>query len=532
MRFIYYILPLILLTTLSACSRGPDIDEINTEIQLRLDQQFSDNLFKIKKLTRKGSAPRLDGVDGIYIYYNLELEFLREYNLVSWRGLNIGTLAAVLGATTTSIEGFDSEGNKKGQQLLIRGRLGYHQSDGVWSANKFTAIQAEEKPVISETLDIQSPDVIINNIKELLAHDPASTLSSKDRITVRELQRSLARIGLGHANLNQYHTLATGWPSGSYFKYGEAFADYANKHDFKVFNYPSEGSLENGYRVNTDRIDFAILQSDVAEIIYKGWIEEDQLPVPDMRAVASLWPEAIHVITLEQSGIKNFSEIRGKKIAIGSLRSGTRFTALRIWQASGFERIKTENQMMLSRGNAIKALESGEVDAIIIAGAVPDPAIQDLSQRREDIRFIPLPQPIITKLVEQNFSYYGHPIPAKTYPGQTESILTLGITALLTASMQTQDEIVEQYMQLMSDGAEEISRTFYRAAFFSFKTARLGISVPLHPGAQKFYDRIQQQNMEQKNKTLEESKIKDNDSPDSNAQQADVTGDQTTAAEP
>jgi len=125
MHFLRYLLVLCLFVLSSACSRGPDDETLLIDIQQRMDEQFSDNLFGITKMTRKGSAPRLDGGDGIYVYYNLELELLRDYNLISWRGLNVGTLAAVLGASTTGIEGFDSGGNKKGDDLRIRGRIGY-----------------------------------------------------------------------------------------------------------------------------------------------------------------------------------------------------------------------------------------------------------------------------------------------------------------------------------------------------------------------------------------------------------------------
>ena len=477
----------------SACSRGPDDEALNVEIQQRLDQQFSDKLFDITKLTRMGSAPRLDGVDGIYVYYNIELKFLRDYNLISWRGLNIGTLAAVLGSATTGIEGFSSSGNKKGDHLSIRGRLGYYQLDDVWVANTFTPIQSEKIIAVIETLDTPSPDAILTNIRNLLDHNIDATRSENDRITLRELRRSLARIDLGHAELEQYHTLGTGWPTGSYYKFGEAFSAYANKHGFKIFNYSSEGSLENGYRVNTGRIDFALLQSDVAEVLYKGWIEEGQLPSPDMRAIASLWPEAVHVITLQGSEIKKISDIQGKKIAIGSIRSGTRFTAARIWLAAGFERMSHEDVKLLSRGNSIKALEKGEVDAIVLVGAIPDPAIQNLAQRRDDIFFVPLDQSVITNLVERNFAYYGQPIPAKTYPGQTESVLTLGVSALLTTSVDTPDEVVVKYMKLMQEGSEEIAQTFYRAGFITRKTVRLGISMPLHPAAKKYYEAFEQE---------------------------------------
>ena len=493
MRHLNYILLPVLLLVLSACSRGPDVKTLGTEIQQRLDQQFSENLFQIHDLIRQGSAPRLDGVDGIYIYYNLELEFLRDYNLVSRRDLNVGTLAVVLGASTTSIEGFNSEGNHKGDRLLIRGRLGFQQTDGAWVVNTFTPVQSEETVAVIETLDTPSPKAIINNIRDLLDHNIDASRSEQDRITLRELRRSLARIDLGHADLDQYHTFGTGWPSGSYYKFGEAFSAYANKQGFKVFNYASEGSLENGYRLNTGRIDFALLQSDVAEVLYKGWIEEGQLPSPDLRAIASLWPEAIHVITLEKSGLRTFPDIEDKRIAIGSLRSGTRFTAARIWLAAGFERMNSNNVKLLGRGNSIKALENDEVDVIIIAGAVPDPALQDLAQRRDDIRFIPLDPSIISKLTEQDFAYYGLPIPARTYPGQTEPIVTLGMAALLATNVNISDEDVEQFMKLMRDGTGEIARTFYSAGFITDKTSRLGISMPLHPGAIKFYKELSDQ---------------------------------------
>jgi len=488
---------LVLLVLLSACSRGPDNDSLRTEIQQRLDQQFSENLFQIRNLIRKGSAPRLDGVDGIYVYYNLELEFLRDYHLTTWRNLNVGTLAVVLGASTTSIEGFNSEGNNKGDRLLVRGRLGYQQTDDSWVVNPFTPLQFEETTTVAETLDTPSPKAIISNIRELLNSNTDANRSEHDQITLRELRRSLSRIDLGHADLDQYHTFGTGWPGGTYYKFGEAFAAYANKHHFRVFNYASEGSLENGIRLNTGRIDFALLQSDVAEVLYNGWVEQGQLPSPDLRAIASLWPEAIHVVTLEKSGLRTFADIEDKRIAIGSPMSGTRFTAARIWLAAGFKRMNSNNFELLDRGNSIKALENGEVDVIIIAGSVPDPALQDLAQRRDDIRFIPLGQSIISKLVEQNFAYYALPVPAKTYPGQTESIVTLGMPALLATNINTSNEDVEQFMKLIRDGSAEIARTFYRAGFITDKTSRLGISMPLHPGAENFYARIRQQQAQQ-----------------------------------
>jgi len=163
MDFLRYLLMICLLVLSSACSRGPDDETLLIDIQQRIDEQFSDKLFEITKMTRKGSAPLLDD-DGIYVYYNLELEFLRDYNLISWRGLNVGTLATVLGASSTGIEGFDSGGNKKGDDLRIRGRIAYHRLDNIWLANDFTPIPVAEGVAIVATLCTPSLDAFVKNI--------------------------------------------------------------------------------------------------------------------------------------------------------------------------------------------------------------------------------------------------------------------------------------------------------------------------------------------------------------------------------
>ena len=168
--------------------------------------------------------------------------------------------------------------------------------------------------------------------------------------------------------------------------------------------------------------------------------------------------------------------------------------------------MNNNNIKLLGRGNSIKALENNEVDVIIIAGAIPDPALQDLAQRRDDVRIIPLDPSIISKLAEQDFAYYGITIPARTYPGQTESSATLGMAALLATNVHIADEDVEQFMKLMRDGTGEIARTFYSAGFITDKTSRLGISMPLHPGAEKFYTRIRQEQVQEPGTNTESDK--------------------------
>ncbi|MGL4563677.1 MAG: TAXI family TRAP transporter solute-binding subunit, partial [Halioglobus sp.] len=84
-------------------------------------------------------------------------------------------------------------------------------------------------------------------------------------------------------------------------------------------------------------------------------------------------------------------------------------------------------------------------------------------------------------------------VPARTYPGQVEPFTTFGLAAALVTHRNVEDRKVEQMLELLSSGGDELARNYYRAAFISGETMRLGLAVPLHPAAERFYERYQRQ---------------------------------------
>jgi uncharacterized protein len=138
-------------------------------------------------------------------------------------------------------------------------------------------------------------------------------------------------------------------------------------------------------------------------------------------------------------------------------------------------------------------LEGGEVDALFLTEAIPAPSIQALASRRDDLRFVPMPPRLFEKLAENHFDYYSLTVPARTYPGQSEPFTTLGLAASLMTHSQVADDTVEKMLHLLLTGGDELARKYYRAAFISRETMRLGLAVPLHPAAERFYDRYDRQ---------------------------------------
>jgi TRAP transporter TAXI family solute receptor len=334
---------------------------------------------------------------------------------------------------------------------------------------------------------------VLRSVRDLLGRDAAPTRNTRDAVIVDELRRAAGGIDLRFAKLEGSLTLGTGQLPGAYQEFGAAFAQYASEHGLPMHNHHSDGSVRNGFDVHSLLLDFALMQSDVAEILFTGWIEEDQIARPNLRSLASVWPEAVHIVTLEGSGIERLVDLRGKRVAVGSPGSGSRFNAIRLAAAAGLRRSDFAEIRAVGTVQSIADLESGDVDAFFTTEAVPAAALQALVQRRQDIRFVAIDPNIVDQLSEKYFSYYPFVVPAKTYPGQLEPYRTLGMTAVLVTNRLARDEQVERVLELIVESADALSKVFFRAGFISSETMRLGIAIPLHPAAARFYERLEKQ---------------------------------------
>jgi TRAP transporter TAXI family solute receptor len=476
----------------SACSRGPDEKLLIQDLQSRLDQGFDEGLFTIRSFKRTGSAPFRNieqETSGVFVYYDAELEFMRDYSLMSWKGLNLGTLAFVLGSTKSGIKGYHPKTNRKGDKLKVYGRLAYKRKDKEWLTVIDSTPPMTEKAPGPMAFEGSGPRSVLKSIRNLLQRHPHAARGTQDATIIKELQLSVTRIDLKFAQLQGQLIFSSGQAPGTYHDFGLAFSQFATDNGLPIHNYISEGSVENAMRVHNNLVTFALIQSDVAETIYKGWKEENLLANTDLRSMASLWPEAVQIVTLQSTGIETFLDLVGKRIAVGNPGSGSRFSAIRIAQAAGFNREKFPEIREFGLTESIAALEAAQVDAIIATEAIPSLAIQELTARRQDVRFLSLDSKLVARLSKKQFAYYPLTIPAKTYSGQEYPIRTLGLAAILITNQRMNNTAVEQILELILDGADDLYKKYYRAGFISKDTMRLGIAVPLHTGALKFYAR-------------------------------------------
>mgnify|MGYP001818448791 FL=1 len=509
-----YLLYLILITIglLSACERGPTPDRLEQDLQTRLDTHFQEDLFSVQGFRRKGSAPFRDlerDISGVYTYYDAELRFQQDYKLSDWRDLNLGTLAYAIGATESGIEGFSTKGNRSGDTLFVHGRFAYQERDDAWiPLDEESGPRPLHQPEPAAESHGRSPESVLEDARAFLTKTEKAGSDKQQTIIVEELDAAVHRIDLRTARFNGKVTLGSGSPPGTYYSFGEALSNYSETQGIAMFSAISEGSVENASRLQAGRIDFGLVQSDVAQLLHQGLTSEGFYPNRELRAVASLWPEAVHLLTLEGTGVRSLSDLRGRQVAIGQRGSGSRVNALLIGLAARLDEHQVPAVREISLARAITQLEAGEIDALFLTEAIPAPSIQALAARRNDLRFIPMPLELFETLAEKRLVYYPLTVPARTYPGQTEAFTTLGLAAALMTHSRVPDERVQEMLELLLTGGDELARKYYRAAFISRETMRLGLAVPLHPGAESFYDRydleqdqVQEQEQEQEENT-------------------------------
>ncbi len=489
-------LAVLLAVLLSGCERGPAQEVLQQALQERLDTHFQQELFTVREFRRTGSAPFRnleEGISGVYAYYDAELEFLQDYSLSDWGELNLGTLAYTIGATEAGMEGLRAQGNERGDILRVHGRFAYRaEGEGAWvSLDQQSFPRQSGKPQAPADSPGPSPESVLAAARSLLGDGHKYEVDSRSALVVEELQGAIDRIDLRTANLEGKITLGSGTAQGTYYSFGEALSRYAGQQGIALFNAASEGSLENASRLQASRLDFGLVQSDVAQLLHRGLRSAGFYPYNELRAVASLWPEAVHLLTLEGSGITQLSDLRGRRVAIGSRGSGSRVNALLIGLAAELngDPLPAIREISLARG--IAELETGEVDALFLTEAIPAPAVQKLASYRNDLRFVPMPTELFEKLAQKHYAYYPLTVPARTYPGQVEPFTTFGLAAALITHRNVEDKKVEQMLELLTSGGDELARSYYRAAFISGETMRLGLAVPLHPAAERFYERYQ-----------------------------------------
>jgi TRAP transporter TAXI family solute receptor len=284
--------------------------------------------------------------------------------------------------------------------------------------------------------------------------------------------------------------IGTGGTAGTYYPLGGAMAEIlkANIPGVNATAESTGASSANINMLNQGEIELALVQNDVSYYADLG-IElfEEQGKIEGLRAIATLYPEVCQIITTKNTGITGVADFAGKKIAVGAAGSGVEANARQILAAYGlsYEDIKPQ---YLSFAEAAAGLKDGNIDAGFITAGTPTSAVLDLSAQNQVV-LISIDDAIADQLVEEYPFYTKVLIPADVYNTDAD-IQTLAVKAMLATTDKMSEEMAYNITKAIFENLDKLAAAHTAGKSVSLETAQEGISIPLHPGAEKYFNEL------------------------------------------
>ena len=250
----------------------------------------------------------------------------------------------------------------------------------------------------------------------------------------------------------------------------------------------TQGSVENVRAVVEGRLDFALSQADVAFFAFEGAGPfSGEEPLQSLRGIASLYPEAVHVVTRMDADITSIADLAGRRVAVGERASGTRVVAGIVLSAFGL----TENDVTASYerlGAASDRLIEGSIDAFFIVGGYPLGAVTHVAEEM-GVSLLPLGGAEAERLRESYPFLFRDHIPANVYPGVSRTE-TLSVGAQLVTSEALDAQLVYEITRALwhPNNRRVLDSGHPNGTRIRVQSALRGIAIPLHSGAARFYE--------------------------------------------
>ena len=282
-------------------------------------------------------------------------------------------------------------------------------------------------------------------------------------------------------------TFATGGTSGVYFPLGGAIAQVLTSKSKGALNITAQASGASGENIRlieAREADLAIVQNDVAHAAYNGTVPFKQ-KFTNARAIARLYPEYLHVVASKNSGVKKMADFKGKKVSVGARGSGNELNCRQIFKIFGLD-YKNVTPIFLPYGETAEQFKDRQLDGFVFTIGTPNPAIQDITTAQE-VQFIPLEGADIDNVVKEFPYLVKDAIPAGVYKGQTQPVHTLSVQAILVVNKDMSDADAYLITKTLFDNLPDVAKAHNKGAEISLKHARNGVTIPFHPGAEKYF---------------------------------------------
>jgi TRAP transporter TAXI family solute receptor len=304
------------------------------------------------------------------------------------------------------------------------------------------------------------------------------------------VMRIAALCAITFAAQAQNISIATGGTGGVYYPMGGGMAAILSKYipGMSATAEVTGGSVANLQLIGTGKPYLALTMADATLDAYKGMDKFTGKPVP-VRTLMILYPNRMHVVTIEGTGITKMADLKGKRVSTGSGGSATEVMAFRVIEAAGLDKDKDMKRERLGVSESTNALKDRKIDAFFWVGGLPTAAVTDLaSTPGVKIRMIDHADTVAKMNQKYGNLYIQDTIGKDIYKGMDADNKMATVNNLLVAHENMDDKTAYNIVKTFFDKRDELIRAHKEAENITMENQKSDASpIPWHPGAVKYF---------------------------------------------
>ncbi len=285
-------------------------------------------------------------------------------------------------------------------------------------------------------------------------------------------------------------SIATGGTGGVYFPYGGGVGEVINNHVEGATGSAevTGASVENVALVSRGDSDLALALADTVYQAFHGEGAFEGRQVDEIRALMSIYPNAVQLVTLADSGITSLEDLRGQRVSVGAPGSGTEVSAQTLLEANGitYDDFSPER---LNFNETADALRDGDIAAGFWSVGPPTSSIMNLATTRS-IAIVPMSDEEIANAIEVEPTFAPYTLRAGMYDGVDEPVQTISTPNVMIAHEDMDEELVYNIVRAIYENVEDLIAIHPAANDTTPEFSIDSTPIPFHPGALRYLEEI------------------------------------------
>ncbi|HKB73098.1 MAG TPA: TAXI family TRAP transporter solute-binding subunit [Burkholderiales bacterium] len=306
------------------------------------------------------------------------------------------------------------------------------------------------------------------------------------------LGAALAATGAVQAQAQEKYSLsiATGGTGGVYYPLGGGMANLLSKYvpGLQATAEVTGGSVDNLKLIATGKPYIAFSMADAGQDAYRGEDKFKGAKVP-LRTLMVLYPNRMHVVTIDGIGITKMADLKGKRVSTGSPGSATEVMGFRVIEAAGLDKDRDMKRERLGVAESVNALKDRKIDAFFWVGGLPTAAVTDLANTPGiKIRMIDHADTVAAMNKKYGPLYIEDVIPKATYRGMDADNRQATVWNILVSHANLSNQTAYNIVKTIFDKRDDMIAVHKEAENFRLENQKAAASpIPFHPGAVKYF---------------------------------------------